>query len=209
MIKNSVYNKNWQENRIKFILSLYGETFFKDKKILELGAFHGDIGNFFTELGSKVTCVEGLYGNYETMCAKYPHINSINYNLDTEEWIFGEFDIIINFGVYYHLEKNHLEHLKNCVNNCKLLFFESVIFDSEDSEIYFRDESGIDQSLSNVGGTPSSKYVEDIFEELNVNHKRYDAKDLDSDPHIYSWINQNSKIHDGYKRRFWVVGEVI
>lgn len=32
MIENSDYNKNWQENRIKLILSLYDESFFKGKK---------------------------------------------------------------------------------------------------------------------------------------------------------------------------------
>jgi hypothetical protein len=32
MIESSDYNKEWQENRIKFILSLYDEYFFNDKK---------------------------------------------------------------------------------------------------------------------------------------------------------------------------------
>ncbi len=52
IIENSSYNREWQENRIRFILSLYDESFFKGKKILELGAFNGDIGNYFTKIGS-------------------------------------------------------------------------------------------------------------------------------------------------------------
>ena len=207
MIENSDYNKNWQENRIKLILSLYDESFFKGKKILELGAFHGDIGNYFSKLGADVTCVEGFYNNYEVMCEKYPHIKSINFNLDTDEWFFGKFDIIINFGLFYHLEKNHEAHLKNCLDNCDLLFFESVILDSNNSKIYFREESGIDQSLSEIGGTPTSQYVENIFINSDFNYKRYDDDRLDSNPHIYSWVEDNSDIFDGYKRRFWVVNK--
>lgn len=131
----------------------------------------------------------------------------MNCDLDTNEWKFGKFDIIINFGLFYHLEKNHDAHLKNCLKNCNLLFFESVILDSNDSKIYFRQESGIDQSLSEVGGTPTSKYVENIFINSNFNYKRYDDIKLDSDPHIYSWTEQNSDIFDGYKRRFWIVNK--
>jgi len=205
MIENSNYNREWQENRIRFILSLYDESFFKGKKILELGAFNGDIGNYFTKIGSDVTCVEGLYSNYKLMCEKYPNIKSINCNLDTEEWKFGKFDIIINFGLFYHLEKNHNKHLKNCLDNCDLLFFESVILDSSDSKLHFRNESGVDQSLSEVGGTPTSQYVEDIFIESNVKYKRYDDIILDSSPHNYSWLEEDSNIFDGYKRRFWKV----
>jgi len=207
MIKNSDYNQNWQENRIKLILSLYDESFFNGKKILELGAFNGDIGNYFSELGSDVTCVEGLYDNYEIMCKKYPHIKSRHCDLDCKDWDFGKFDIIINFGLFYHLEKNHNIHLKNCLDNCNLLFFESVVLDSNDSKIHFREESGIDQSLSNVGGTPTSKYVENIFLESDSNFKRYDENVLDSNPHVYSWVEENSEIFDGYKRRFWVVNK--
>jgi hypothetical protein len=113
-----------------------------------------------------VTCVEGLYENYEIMSKKYPNVKALNCNLDTDEWTFGKFDIIINFGLFYHLEKNHKLHLKNCIDNCDLLFFESVILDYNDSKIHFREESGIDQSLSEIGGTPTSQYVEDIFIEF-------------------------------------------
>jgi hypothetical protein len=207
MIENSDYNKEWQENRIKLILSLYDESFFKGKKILELGAFHGDIGNYFSKLGADVTCVDGLRSNYVVMRNKYPNVKSINGDLDTSDWDFGKFDIIINFGLFYHLEENHEAHLKNCLNNCDLLFFESVILDSNDSKIYYREESGIDQSLSEVGGTPSAKYVEDIFANFDVNHKRYDDVMLDSYPHSYSWPDMNTGIHDGYKRRFWIVSK--
>lgn len=239
MIENSNYNKEWQENRIRFILSLYDESFFKGKKILELGAFHGDIGNYFSKLGSEVTCVEGVYNNYKVMCNKYPNIKSINFDLDIDEWTFGKFDIIINFGLFYHLEKNHKLHLKNCLDNCDLLFFESVILDSSESKIYFREESGVDQSLSEIGGTPTSKYVENIFIDSNVKYKRYDDIRLDSNvylfnfsnqltknftlelppkmsnsklvlkstTHTYSWLEENSDIFDGYKRRFWIVNK--
>lgn len=207
MIKNSVYNQDWQENRIKFILSLFEPSFFKGKNILELGAFHGDIGNYFAEeLGANVTSVEGSLFNYETMCNKYSkNITCIFDNLDTKDWRFGKYDIIINFGLFYHLEKYHFEHLSNCINNCEILFLESVVFDFDEDKLFFREESGIDQSLSNKAGIPTAKYVENIFKKQNLKFKRYDDQKLDSGAHKYSWIEIDSGESDGYQRRFWVV----
>ena len=67
-------------------------------------------------------------------------------DLDTDIWKWGKWDIIINFGLYYHLEKYHKEHLINCINNCDLMFFETVVFDSKNPEIFINKEKGKDQS---------------------------------------------------------------
>ena len=58
-MKGTNYHGNWQKNRINFILEKYPKEFFRDKKILELGAFNGYIGSYFSNLGAKGQCVEG------------------------------------------------------------------------------------------------------------------------------------------------------
>ena len=56
------YDK-WRLVRINKVLELFGVDYFKGKKILELGAGHGDMGAFFCELGANVLCLEGRLEN--------------------------------------------------------------------------------------------------------------------------------------------------
>ena len=114
----SKYHAEWQNRRIGFMIGLYGPAFFRDKKILELGAYNGYIGNYFAvNCGAKVTVVEGREENVDSIWRDYPAVESICYDLDTPEWIFGNYDIIINYGLCYHLQHHHKAHLMNCLNH--------------------------------------------------------------------------------------------
>jgi hypothetical protein len=204
-IKESWYHPDWQVNRINFILSKYPKEFFEEKRILELGACNGYISTYFKSIGADVFAVEGRQENVEKIKEYYPELNVEQYNLDTNEWKWGKWDIIINFGLYYHLEKFHKEHLENCINNCDLMFFETVVYDSVESELYFRYEEGYDQSLSNNGGTPSTLYVENIFNENNKNYEKFKDTSLNAYQHFYDWEDTGNNIFHQNQRRFWIV----
>jgi hypothetical protein len=206
--KESSYHTNWQKNRINFILSKYPKDFFKGKRILELGAFNGYIGSFFSNLGATVHCIEGRLENVEQIKNDYPNVTVEHANLDTPEWKWGKWDIIINFGLFYHLENFHQQHLNNCIQNCNLMFFESVIFDSYESTIFYRNESGVDQSLGETGGTPSTQYVENILNSHDVLYKKISNGSLNGDLHHYDWIDENRNILDPYARRFWIIEKI-
>lgn len=208
MILSINYQPQWQHNRVNFIVDLYGKDFFNNKRILELGAFNGVIGNRFSQLGSKVTCVEGREENAKFIKDTFPHLNVIVDNLDTDVWKFGHWDIVIHFGLFYHLEFYHEMQLNNTVKNCDVLFFESVIYDSFEDEIRFGWEGGQDQSLSEKAGMPTTKWVENIFDKNSVKYKLYKDSRLNGEQHRYDWIEQNSKTYDGYKRRLWVVSNM-
>jgi hypothetical protein len=205
MIKETSYHPDWQKNRIDFILSKYPKEFFQGKRILELGAFNGYIGAYFESLGATVHCVEGRQDNVDRIKSDYPQVTSECFNLDSPEWNWGHYDIIINFGLYYHLENFHKEHLENCVNNCDLMFFETVVYDSNESEIFFRQEAGNDQSLSPIGGTPSTSYVENIFETKNIKHTKFTDRSLNAYEHHYDWPDTGNKVFNQWSRRFWIV----
>ena len=206
----TTYHPNWQKNRVSFILSKYGNTFFEGKRVLELGSFNGYIGSRFGELGADVTSVEGRADNYYSIKTNCPNIRRVILaDLDIADWAFGPYDIIINFGVFYHLKDHHLQHLTNCLNNCRLLFFETVIYDSFAKEICLIDEdsSGIDQGLSKVAGVPSTKYVESIFEDNGRAFLKVCSAELNGDGHTYDWYDSNSKrspLRSGC-RRLWLV----
>ena len=205
MIKETNYHSDWQVNRIKFILSKYPADFFKGKRILELGAYNGYIGAYFSALGAEVHCVEGRQENVDRIKIDYPNVSVDCINLDSPYWIFGKWDIIINFGLFYHLEKFHKEHLKNCIENCDLMFFETVVYDSSNAEIFFKEENGDDQSLSYIGGTPSTSYIENIFNESGLGYIKFSAPELNGHPHFYDWVDRDSKVFDLHSRRFWII----
>lgn len=205
-IKITSYHPEWQKKRILWILEKFPVEFWKDKRVLELAPCNGVIGDFFRSLGAKALCVEGRRENIEDIANNFPGLDVVQGDLDTVDWPYGQFDIIINFGLFYHLENFHKEHLINCINNCKLLLFESLIFDSAQSEMYRTDEKvGNDQSLSGVGYTPSTKYIEDIFRERGCPFTKYSDKELDSDTQTYSWIEENKRNYSNKNRRMWIV----
>jgi hypothetical protein len=207
MIKQTNYHPDWQVNRINFILSKYPKDFFKGKRILELGAYNGYIGAYFSALGASVHCVEGRPENVVNIKNDYPHLTAEVADLDSPEWKWGHYDIIINFGLYYHLEKFHKEHLLNCLNNCDLMFFETVVYDSFDSEIYFRHEVGDDQSLTSIGGTPSTSFIENIIIENCNPYKKYSDNSLNNYQHKYDWPDTGLKTFNQFHRRFWIINK--
>lgn len=202
----SWYHTNWQYARIKFILSKYDPSFFNGKSILELGSCNGYIGAYFQSLGSDVYSLEGRIENLNTIKRDYPQLKCDLVDLDTQEWIWGKWDIIINFGLYYHLEKFHKEHLENCLDNSDLMFFESVIYDSNEPKLFFKNEEGYDQSLSNIGGNPTTSYVESIFSSKNKKYEKFSSPELSADGHFYDWIDTGNNIYHPNQRRFWIVG---
>ena len=206
-MKKTTYHADWQINRINFIVSKYPKEFFKGKRILEMGAYNGYIGAYFNALGAEVHCLEGRIENVINIKNDYPNITAEVADLDSPDWNWGHYDIIINFGLYYHLEKFHKEHLQNCINNCDLMFFESVIYDSFKPELYFRNENGDDQSLTNKGGTPSTSYVENIFKESGKDYTKYSDLSLNNWEHKYNWPNTGFKVFNQFWRRFWIVSK--
>lgn len=206
-MKDTQYHPEWQKSRINFILSKYPKEFFEGKRILELGAYNGYIGSYFSTLGAQVHCVEGRQSNVDRIKNDYPNVTVECFNLDTPEWNWGHYDIIINFGLYYHLENFHKEHLENCINNCDLMFFESVIYDSFEPEIYFRTEEGDDQSLTPIGGTPSTSYVENILNNHPIKYEKFSDVLLNGNGHHYDWIDTGNKLFSGTARRFWIISK--
>lgn len=210
------YNDNWQLYRLDFILSRYPESFWKDKTVLELGAHNGYFGSKFQEYGAKVKCVEGRESNVKAMKDFHKNLDIELYDLDTQEWPWGHYDVIINFGLYYHLATYHKEHIKNCIENCDLMFFETRVVEAPGPALFYRLESGEDQAMpeNNYAGTPTTNFVEAIFRNNQAKYELILDKKLNpdgSEKQNYLW---KEDFHDDWrnlqfapteKRRFWIV----
>ncbi|MFZ9741646.1 MAG: class I SAM-dependent methyltransferase [Candidatus Nanopelagicaceae bacterium] len=212
-MKESTYWPEWQQNRIDYMIDLCGEDFFKGKTILELGPFNGFIGaTFANKYGAKVKCIEGKPQNCEKIKEDYPFLDVECHNLDTPEWNHGHYDIIINFGLVYHLHYHHREHIHQCVNHCDTMFLETVTWDSPEDACMYRQENDYDgnpdQSMSDYGGAPSRILIENVFNSCPCIYTMFKDSKLNAGPHIYDWEEKNDRVQHNTKRRFWYVQKV-
>jgi hypothetical protein len=200
----------WRETRINKIQQIFGKEFFKNKTVLELACGYGYLGKYFREeLGSIVTFAEGQRSYLE-------EIEKLNPGLDTSEiicldqdkpWSLNrKFDVIVHFGVMYHLD-NWKQDLECTANHTDLIILESEIFDSDgpESELKIIDIDSYDQALNRVATIPSAAYVESELTKHGFKFTRYDDRELNYNQHHYDWIQNNQKTgHVRGQRRFWV-----
>ena len=212
--------ENWRVRRCNKLLEIYGVSYFKGKKILELGAGHGDIGAFFAELGAQVLCLDGRIQNVNFASLKHrkiPNIRFEQFNLEKDFSSFGRFDLIINFGLIYHL-RNVESHLKCCFSAADDMVLETVVCDSTDPEkIFFCDErQAVDEeALEGTGSRPSPFYIERIAQENDFDVFRFFTADLNSGQENpteyqfrYDWEHKNDDSYNAHfggpdLRRFW------
>jgi SAM-dependent methyltransferase len=217
IISNSIYNstglfdnhyEEWRMRRINKMLELKGIDYFKDKTILELGGGHGDIGAFFAELGAEVLCLEGRIQNVNFARLKHRKINNFQckqFDLEKDFLEWGHFDIIINFGLLYHLKKEKVNnHIKCCIKMSDEIFLETVVLDSMYNTIIdYGDPQGNDEAVNSSGNRMSSSYIENIFEQNEFKIIRCFTKDLDTTLHNYSWKPKYDNRVAKNLRRFW------
>lgn len=208
---------DWRSKRITKIENIFGKQFFKEKTILELACGYGDIGKHFCEnLKSTVTFAEGREEHLKNIREKNPDSEIVLLNQENEWNLNKKFDVVIHFGVLYHLD-NWRQDLKCTMNHSDIIILESEIADTfnEDAEYKYQDPVGLDQALSEsrTATRPSAQLVEKEIVKNGGTFTRYDDSELNSGMHIYDWIvsgeadkvstyNRDTGIG---KRRFWVI----
>ena len=200
----------WRVTRINKLLDLYGVDYFSEKAILEVGGGHGDIGAFLADLGASVLCLEGRRENVHYARLKHRSIESfrcLQFDLENDFSQFGKFDLIINFGLLYHL-RNVDEHLKCCFGMSDDILLETVVCDSTDPHtilVVDEDSKVNEESLSGTGSRPSPFYIERIADENDFEAIRYFNADLNVGvDFLYDWEHRNDNALGGWKlRRFW------
>jgi hypothetical protein len=194
---------NWRTSRMNGIKKYISPEYFKDKTLLELGAGHGDVGNLFYKLGAIVTSSDARVEHLRVINRKYPHLNTLQIDCDNDN-IKCKYDIIVHWGVLYHLNEIEI-HLEKISQKCDILLLETEVSDSNDNQFYISTfEKGYDQAFNRTGIRPSAQYVERILEKNGFQFKLIKDPILNSGCHCYDWeINATNTWKHGL-RRFWI-----
>jgi SAM-dependent methyltransferase len=197
---------HWRHTRITKLISILGEEWFRDKKVLELGCGYAHIGNVLHEYGADVTVCDGREEHIEVVKNSYPHLKSLVVD-QTQPYFVGKFDLVIHWGVMYHLPSQYWKQDLSCaVKHGNLISLETEVSDSSDPSFFNEPhESGYDQSMHSTGFRPSPNMVEEEISSLGFVFDRYDDSDLNSGTHIYDWKIEETKSWKSGLRRFWMI----
>jgi len=195
----------WRETRITKLVKILGKDWFPGKAVLELGAAYGHIGNRMLELGcSEVICAEGRLEHIEQMKQMHPKVTPLHLDLDTT-WDLGrQFDLIIHWGVMYHLN-NWKENLACVIAHSPIVCLETEVSATIDPMFDLKvGEMGFDQALNGIGSRPSPAHVEATIIENGATYERYDHSDINFVFHVYDWDSNDGTWAHG-RRRFWMI----
>ena len=201
-----MYNhyENWRKSRLDTIKSYLGKDCFNGKTVLELGCFTGEIGNAISTLGGKVTACDARLEHVETVRKHFPHINAFVLDCDGSFELPQNYDIIINFGMLYHLN-NVQDSILSLAGKCKLLLLETEVCDSSNPDCILKQpEKGLDQAFHGLGSRPSEKYIEKCLRLADYDYKLIKDPQLNSGQHVYDWEINHTQTYRHGLRRFWI-----
>ncbi len=155
----------YRESELTRLMNLFAHVDlerWKSMKVLEVGAGPGHIGDAFVHLGFDVTSTDGRPEYVERMNAR----GRKSFVLDLDRTGADElaaFDLIIAFGVLYHLSEPD-RFIRNCGKTAKVLLLETVVCDLGEPVARRVAEGrgwrGKDQALNRYGCRPSPSWVE-------------------------------------------------
>lgn len=199
----------WRTTRLNKIEKIFGKEFFSGKTVLELGCGQGHIGRKFIEWGAQVTFCEARKELVDSMKNIMPDQEVIQLNQE-EEWdLKRKFDIVIHWGVLYHLDK-WKKDLECAIKHGNIIFLETEVCDSDDPnfELKVTEHGGWDQAYNNekLGSRPSYSMVEKYLNMYQTSYTRYDDSDINAAHfHVYDWPIQNKGDWRHGMRKFWIV----
>jgi SAM-dependent methyltransferase len=199
----------WRVNRIRKVLHTLGADWeWKGKRVLELGCGFGDIGAFFADAGANVVSVEGRIENLSIAKLRFrnlPNLQFVQRDLEKSFVDLGRFDVIIHFGLLYHIE-NIDENVRMCAAMSDQVFLETEVLDSQDPNkvtVLQEDANNYDNGLAGRVSMISPFYIKRLFEEAGMTVEISSDKALNAGPHVYDWQHKNDGSWSKHRRRFF------
>jgi SAM-dependent methyltransferase len=155
----------YRESQLTRLLNLFAHVDldrWRDMRILEVGAGLGHLGDAFAQLGFDVTSTDGRAEHVAGMKARGRQAFVLDLDRTGVDEV-GDFDLILAFGVLYHLARPE-EFLLSCGKRAEVLLLETAVSDHTDPVVQWVDEAGgwrgADQALRRRGCRPSPSWVE-------------------------------------------------
>lgn len=162
------------EKRTACVVEALGEEFFKGKTLLEVGCGYGYAGELFERMGAKVSSLDVRPEHIDVVRKRYPGRELFVSDLNTDN-IHGHYDIVLAFGLLYHLE-NPTSFLKEATAACDTLILCSIVRDSQN---YWapatKADTAFDQSITDKAVIPTVAWIIGTIETLG-----FDCKDISS-----------------------------
>ena len=190
----------------KLIIDYFGHRYFLNKKVLDLGCFNGELANAFARVGARITAVDARKEHLDMIHKKYPHINTIQLDLD-KDWPFGdfEFDVVLSLGTMCHL-KDFTNHITRVCSAAEAIVLETEVLDfTGNSTIIIQQDKVVnDSSFNGEANLASGVAIQNKLSEIGATFKRVDDTRLNSRGYRYDWQERNTGRNEGF-RRIWFV----
>jgi hypothetical protein len=196
----------WRERRLSKLIGLLGGTAgLKGKRTLELAAGHGGVSAALASMGAIPTAADGRIEHVQHMEKHLSGVRILHVD-QRNPYHVGDFDMVIHWGVLYHLRPSRWRFdLADASAHAPIMFLETEVCDSDDpNHVLEVEENGYDQSMDGVGVRPSADAVETTIRELGMSFKRYDDEDIGTDLHRYDWKVGGTGRYIVGMRRFWM-----
>lgn len=158
------YYRESQQARLLNLFAHADIERWREMRVLEVGAGLGALGEVFSQLGFDVTFSDGRAEHVESMHQRGRKAFVLDLDstgVDTA----GDFDLVLSFGVLYHLAHPE-EFLLSCAKKAKVLLLETAVCDRNEPVVQWIDEHGgwrgTDQALRTRACRPSPAWVEGI-----------------------------------------------
>ncbi len=208
----------YRESELRRLLNLFAHVDvegWKGMKILEVGAGLGRLGEVFSELGFDVTSTDGRPEYVDRM--KSEGRQSFVLDLDkTGVDEVGDFDIVLAWGVLYHLAEPE-RFLQGCAKAARVLLLESVVRDGFDASLNpVRERTGwmgADQAVSGTGCRPTPAWVEQTCRAAGFDDVRDISTSLANwSTAKYDWVvsgTNESRLDGANLRKMWVCTKTL
>ena len=160
--KSIFQSAGYREAELTRLLNLFAHVDlarWKGMRVLEVGAGLGHLGDYFEHLGFEVTSTDARPENVQRMHERGRR--SFVLDLDADEFpAAGEFDLVLAFGVLYHLQ-NPQRFLQACGASASVLLLETVVSDSETAVApIVAERQRVDQAMEGYGSRPSASWID-------------------------------------------------
>lgn len=200
--------RSWRHQRLDALDAHLGPGWLHGKDVLELGAGGGELSTMLMARGARVTAIEGRQGHFEAL-ANRSGVAALFHDLDQGIGLANPFDIVLNFGVLYHLQDARRNIRESCllVSPDGLLILETEVMDStspDESVIHSESIGKADDGVGATGERLSWASVEAELTACGMDWGRVHVPDRDGSRHSYCWESTGDGRAPAHRRRMWV-----